>query len=153
MFARKSNAGAEAKLAAVSRSQAVIEFNMDGTVITANQNFLDLLGYRLEEIKGKHHSMFVPAVQRDSAEYRAFWAALNRGEFQAAEFKRIAKDGHEIWIEASYNPVLAGEGKPVTVAKFATDVTTKKLRAMGDASKISAINRAQAVIEFKLDGT
>jgi methyl-accepting chemotaxis protein len=153
MFARKSNADAEAKLAAVSRSQAVIEFNMDGTVITANQNFLDLLGYRLDEIKGKHHSMFVPGDQRDGAEYRAFWAALNRGEFQAAEFKRIAKDGHEIWIEASYNPVLNGESKPVTVAKFATDVTAKKLRAMADASKISAINRAQAVIEFKLDGT
>jgi len=153
MFARKSNADAQAKLDAVSRSQAVIEFNMDGTVVTANQNFLDLLGYRLDEIKGKHHSMFVAADQRNSAEYRAFWAALNRGEFQAAEFKRIAKDGHEIWIEASYNPVLASEGKPVTVAKFATDVTAKKLRAMGDASKISAINRAQAVIEFKLDGT
>jgi methyl-accepting chemotaxis protein len=153
MFVRRSNADAQAKLAAVSRSQAMIEFNMDGTIITANQNFLDLLGYRLDEIKGKHHSMFVAADQRHSAEYRAFWAALNRGEFQAAEFKRIAKDGHEIWIEASYNPVLGGENKPVTIAKFATDVTAKKLRAMGDASKISAINRAQAVIEFNLDGT
>ncbi|WP_163220393.1 PAS domain S-box protein, partial [Citrobacter freundii] len=76
---------------------AVIEFNMDGTIITANKNFLDALGYSLEEIKGKHHSMFVPAGQRESAEYQAFWTALNRGEFQAAEFKRIAKGGREVW--------------------------------------------------------
>ena len=153
MFVRKSNADAQAQLAAMSRSQAVIEFNMDGSIITANQNFLDALGYRLDEIKGKHHSMFVPAAQRDSAEYRAFWAALNRGEFQATEFKRIAKGGREVWIEASYNPVLDGGGKPVKVVKFAIDVTAKKLRALGDASKITAINRAQAVIEFNLDGT
>jgi methyl-accepting chemotaxis protein len=153
MFARKSNGNAQAQLSALSRSQAVIEFNMDGSVITANQNFLDVLGYRLEEIKGKHHSIFVPEAQRDSAEYRAFWAALNRGEFQSGEFKRIAKGGREIWIEASYNPVLDGERKPLTVVKFATDITSKKLKALADASKIAAIDRAQAVIEFNLDGT
>jgi methyl-accepting chemotaxis protein len=153
MFTRKSINDAEAQLAALGRSQAVIEFNLDGTIITANQNFLSAMGYALPEIKGKHHSMFVPADQRESAEYRAFWAALGRGECQVAEFRRIAKGGREIWIEASYNPVLDGAGKPVKVVKFATDITEKKLHGMGDASKIAAINRAQAVIQFNLDGT
>ncbi|UWU92344.1 PAS domain-containing methyl-accepting chemotaxis protein [Bradyrhizobium sp. CB1015] len=153
MFGRKSHNDAQARLDAIGRSQAMIEFNLDGTIITANKNFLDALGYRLEEIQGKHHSMFVPADQRDSAEYKAFWAALNRGEYQAREFKRIAKSGREVWIEASYNPVLDGNGKTVMVAKIATDITEKKIRSMTDASKIAAISRAQAVIEFKLDGT
>lgn len=153
MFGRKSHSDAQARLDAIGRSQAMIEFKLDGTIITANKNFLDALGYRLEEIQGKHHSMFVPADQRDNAEYKAFWAALNRGEYQAREFKRIAKDGHEVWIEASYNPVLDGDGKTVMVAKIATEITEKKIRSMTDASKIAAIGRAQAVIEFKLDGT
>jgi methyl-accepting chemotaxis protein len=153
MFGRKSHSDAQARLDAIGRSQAMIEFNLDGSIITANKNFLDALGYRLDEIQGKHHSMFVPADQRDTAEYKAFWAALNRGEYQAREFKRIAKDGREVWIEASYNPVLDGNGKAVMVAKIATDITAKKIRSMTDASKIAAISRAQAVIEFKLDGT
>jgi methyl-accepting chemotaxis protein len=153
MFGRKSQSDAQARLDAIGRSQAMIEFNLDGSIITANQNFLDALGYRLDEIKGKHHSMFVPADQRDTAEYKAFWAALSRGEYQAREFKRIAKGGREVWIEASYNPVLDGNGKTVMVAKIATEITAKKIRSMTDASKIAAISRAQAVIEFKLDGT
>jgi methyl-accepting chemotaxis protein len=153
MFVRKSNGDAQAQLVALYRSQAVIEFNMDGSIITANQNFLNALGYRLDEIQGKHHSMFVPAVQRDGSDYRAFWAALNRGEFQAGEYKRIAKGGREVWIEASYNPVLNASGKPVKVVKFAADVTRSKLRGLADASKIAASDRAQAVIEFNLDGT
>ncbi len=153
MFGRRSHPDAQARIDAIGRSQAMIEFNLDGTIITANKNFLDALGYRLDEIQGKHHSMFVPADQRDSAEYKAFWAALNRGEYQAREFKRIAKDGREVWIEASYNPVLDGNGKTVMVAKIATDITAKKIRSMTDASKIAAIGRAQAVIEFRLDGT
>ncbi|MCP3476671.1 PAS domain-containing methyl-accepting chemotaxis protein [Bradyrhizobium sp. CCGUVB1N3] len=153
MFGRKVHGYARAQLDAFSRSQAMIEFKPDGTIVTANKNFLDALGYRLDEIQGKHHSMFVPADQRDTAEYRAFWTALARGEFQAAEFKRIAKDGREVWIEASYNPVLGGDGKTVMVAKIATEITAKKIRSMTDASKIAAIGRAQAVIEFRLDGT
>src|ERR1700754_2964771 len=101
----KSSSAAREALAqatAMNKSQAVIEFKLDGTIITANQNFLDAMGYRLDEIQGKHHSMFVEPGERDSAEYRAFWATLNRGEFQAAEYKRIAKGGREIWIQASY---------------------------------------------------
>lgn len=153
MFGRKSRNDADAKLAAIGRSQAMIEFAMDGTILSANQNFLNALGYSLDEIKGKKHAMFMPADQRDGAEYKAFWAALNRGEYQASEFKRIAKGGREIWIEASYNPVLDGNGKTVMVAKIATEITEKKIRSMTESSKIAAIGRAQAVIEFKLDGT
>ncbi|WP_377828568.1 PAS domain S-box protein [Bradyrhizobium lupini] len=152
MFGRKSRNDADAQLAAIGRSQAMIEFAMDGTILTANQNFLNALGYSLDEIKGKKHAMFMPADQRDGAEYKAFWAELNRGEYQASEFKRIAKGGREIWIEASYNPVLDGNGKTVMVAKIATEITEKKIRSMTDSSKIAAIGRAQAVIEFKLDG-
>ena len=153
MFGRKSGGDAQAVVDAMSRSQAMIEFNMDGTIITANKNFLDALGYRLDEITGKHHSMFVPADQRDSAQYRQFWAALKRGEYQADEFKRMAKGGAEVWIQSSYNPVLDSAGKPFKVVKFATDITQQKTRSLSDAGRIAAIDRSQAVIEFKLDGT
>ena len=149
----QASANALAQATAISKSQAVIEFDMDGTIITANQNFLDTLGYRLEEIQGKHHSMFVPAAMRDGAEYRAFWANLNRGEYQAAEYKRIGKGGREVWIQASYNPIFDRHGKPYKVIKFATDITAQKIRSMEDAGKMAAIGRAQAVIEFNLDGT
>src|ERR1700754_71519 len=89
-----------AKIDAISKSQAVIEFNPDGTIITANENFLSTMGYKLGEIQGKHHSIFVPATQRDSAAYREFWDRLRRGEFQSREFKRVAKDGRVVWIQA-----------------------------------------------------
>jgi methyl-accepting chemotaxis protein len=137
----------------MNKSQAVIEFKLDGTIITANQNFLDAMGYRLDEVAGKHHQMFVTPELRDSPDYHAFWAKLNRGEYQAAEYKRLGKGGREVWIQASYNPILDGAGKPVKVIKFATDITERKIRNMEDAGKISAIGRAQAVIEFNLDGT
>jgi methyl-accepting chemotaxis protein len=156
MFSWRSSAAtrnAMAQAAAISESQAVIEFNMDGTIITANENFLKALGYPLTEIKGKHHSMFVEASERDSAAYREFWAKLNRGEYQAAEYKRVGKGGKEVWIEASYNPIRDTDGKPFKVVKFATDITEKKVRSMEDAGKMDAILRAQAVIEFNMDGT
>src|SRR5258705_457205 len=127
MFSR-SNSVAQAALAqieAISKSQAVIEFNLDGTVVTANENFLKTLGYSLGEIQGKHHSMFVEPAMRDSAAYREFWASLNRGEYQAGEFKRIGKGGKEIWIQASYNPILDLNGKPFKVVKYAADTTAQ----------------------------
>jgi methyl-accepting chemotaxis protein len=142
-----------AKAAAISKSQAVIEFKLDGTIVTANQNFLDALGYTLVEIQGKHHSMFVAPGERESADYREFWAKLNRGEFEAAQYKRFGKGNKEIWIQASYNPVLDSAGKPAGVIKFATDITAQKVKSMEDAGKIAAIGRAQAVIEFNMDGT
>ena len=142
-----------ARLAAIDKSQAVIEFNLDGTIVTANRNFLSALGYSLSEIQGQHHSMFITASERDSVAYREFWARLNRGEYQVAEYKRIAKGGREIWIQASYNPIFDQKGRPFKVVKYATDITAQKIRSMEDAGKIDAIDRAQAVIEFKLDGT
>ena len=142
-----------AQAAAISKSQAVIEFNMDGTIVTANQNFLDAMGYRLEEIAGKHHAIFMPGAMRESPEYRAFWADLNLGKYKAGEFKRVGKGDREVWIQASYNPILDASGKPVKVIKFASDITSQKIRNMEAAGKIAAIGRAQAVIEFNLDGT
>src|SRR5258705_280381 len=155
MFSR-SNSVAQAALAqveAISKSQAVIEFNLDGTIATANENFLKTLGYSLSEIQGKHHSMFVEPAMRDSAAYREFWASLNRGQYQAGEYKRIGKGGKEVWIQASYNPMLDRNGKVYRVIKFATDITAEKLGSMEDAGMIAAIGRAQAVIAFNLDGT
>jgi methyl-accepting chemotaxis protein len=144
---------AQGKLAALERSQAVIEFHMDGTVIDANENFLKVMGYSLDEIVGKHHRMFVAEGERDSAEYREFWAALNRGEYLSKMYKRLGKGGREVWIEASYNPILDDKGKPYKVVKFATDVTANKLADLEAHGKIAAIERSQAVIEFKMDGT
>jgi methyl-accepting chemotaxis protein len=144
---------AQAQAEAMSKSQAVIEFNMDGTIVTANQNFLDAMGYRLQEIVGQHHQMFMPRAMRDSADYRAFWADLNAGKYQAGEFKRVGKGDREVWIQASYNPILDGSGKPIKVIKFASDITAQKIRSMEESGKVAAIGRAQAVIEFNLDGT
>jgi methyl-accepting chemotaxis protein len=152
----QGNAAARDALAqvdAIHRSQAVIEFNTDGTIITANKNFLDAMGYRLDEIKGKHHSMFVAPEARGSAAYRAFWDDLKRGKYRSAEYKRFGKGGRAVWIQASYNPVLDGNGKPVKIVKFASDITAQKIRQMEDAGKVAAIERVQAVIEFNLDGT
>ncbi|WP_295852078.1 PAS domain-containing methyl-accepting chemotaxis protein [Tardiphaga sp.] len=138
---------------AINKSQAVIEFNMDGTILTANDKFLKAMGYTLAEIQGKHHSMFVRAGTRDSAPYRNLWASLNRGEYTSGEFKRVGKNGREVWIQGSYNPILDASGKPLKVIKFVSDVTAQKRRSLEDAGKIEAIGRSQAVIEFNLDGT
>jgi len=150
---RLQNLDYAGQVAAASRSQAVIEFKLDGTVVNANENFLKALGYSLGEIQNKHHSMFVEQKERDSAAYREFWAALNRGEYQAAEYKRIGKGGKEIWIQASYNPVFDEKGKPAKVVKFAIDVTEQKLRNADLSGQIDAIGKSQAVIEFNLDGS
>lgn len=118
-------AEALAKLDALNRSQAIIEFDLDGHILSANDNFLVAMGYRLDEIVGKHHAMFVDPSERASAAYKAFWDGLRKGEFRAEEFKRIAKDGSEVWIQASYNPICDLEGKPYKVVKFASDVTAQ----------------------------
>jgi methyl-accepting chemotaxis protein len=120
------------QIEAIGKSQAVIEFGMDGTVLDANENFLKTLGYSLAEIQGKHHSMFVPPEDRQSDAYRAFWASLNRGEFQAAEYERIGKGGRKVWIQASYNPIRDLNGQPYKVVKYATDVTRQVLVRMGN---------------------
>ncbi|QDT06940.1 Biofilm dispersion protein BdlA [Rubripirellula lacrimiformis] len=138
---------------AMSRSQAVIEFDLEGNITFANDNFLNALGYSLEEVVGKHHSMFVEPATKNSEEYRQFWRNLAQGQFQASEFKRLTKDGREIWIQASYNPILDDAGQPFKVVKFATDITASKLRAADFQGQLDAIGKAQAVIEFNLDGT
>jgi methyl-accepting chemotaxis protein len=148
----RERADASGKLEAISRSQAVIEFDTKGTILTANDNFLGALGYTLAEIKGQHHSLFATPEYRSSPEYRAFWDKLGRGEFDAGQYKRIAKGGREIWIEASYNPVFDADGKPVKVVKYATDITAAKQTEADMTGRLSAIDRAQAAIEFSLDG-
>jgi len=139
--------------AAISKAQAVIEFQLDGTIVTANDNFLNTLGYRLEEIQGKHHSMFADELYARSNDYKEFWAKLNRAEYVAGEFKRIGKGGKEVWILASYNPILDANGKPFKVVKFAMDITEQKLQNADFSGQLEAIGKSQAVIEFQMDGT
>jgi len=148
-----SSSKSNAVLDAISKSQAIIEFAPDGTILMANANFLNALGYRLDEIKGKHHSMFVDPNEVQSREYQDFWNNLQSGRFQAAEYKRIGKGGKEVWIQASYNPVLGSGGRIHKVVKFATDITAVKLKNADLAGQIEAISKSNAVIEFNLDGT
>lgn len=142
---------AVAVLNALSKSQAVIEFDLKGVILTANENFCRTLGYELSEILGKHHSMFVEPAFASTPEYRAFWSKLAAGNFDQQQYKRIGKGGREIWIEASYNPVIR-RGKPVKVVKIATDVTSQRVKTAEDASKMDALSRAQAIIEFTPGG-
>jgi len=124
--------------AAISKSQAVIEFEMDGTIISANDNFLKTLGYSLDEIKGRHHSLFVEDSEKNSADYREFWARLNRGENLPGEYRRIGKGGKQIVIQASYNPIADASGKLVKVVKFASDVT-EMAKSRAEAARISSM--------------
>ena len=137
---------------AINRVQAVIEFELDGTILHANDNFLNVVGYTLDEVQGKHHAMFCDPEYVKTPQYREFWAKLARGEFDQGEYKRIARDGHEVWISASYNPIFDADGKPYKVIKFATDVTATKMRNAEYEGKVSAIGKAQAVVEFDVNG-
>jgi len=144
---------------ALSKSQAMIEFDVEGTILSANDNFLNALGYRLEEIKGKHHSMFCDGQFINSPAYKDFWRDLREGKFQAGEFRRIKKDGKDVWIQASYNPVFDTAGKVIKVVKFASDITTVKLVSLKTEEHVNnlvgimnAISKTQGVIEFNLDG-
>jgi methyl-accepting chemotaxis protein len=137
---------------AIGRSQAVIKFTPDGVILDANKNFCDALGYSLSEIVGKHHAMFVGDAYAKTTEYKEFWARLKSGQFDRSQYKRFAKGGRELWIEASYNPLIRN-GKVVKVIKIATDITACKLKALDDEGKLNAISRSQAVIEFNPDGT
>jgi methyl-accepting chemotaxis protein len=138
---------------ALDRVQAIIEFDLNGTVVSANENFLGIFEYELDEVVGQHHRIFCDPSYVESDAYTEFWKKLARGEFHAAEFKRMTKNGKEIWLQASYNPVFDDDGKPIRVVKFATDITESKLQIAEFEGMVRAINRAQAVIEFELDGT
>nr|WP_210255776.1 PAS domain-containing methyl-accepting chemotaxis protein [Rhizobium sp. SG570] len=144
-------ANALAALAALSKSQAMIEFDLTGRILIANENFCRALGYDLTEIVGKHHSMFVERSYAQSPDYKTFWAKLAAGNFDQRQYKRVGKGGKEVWIEASYNPVFR-RGKPIKVIKIATDITAQKLKTAEDAGKIEALSRAQAIIEFTPTG-
>jgi len=143
---QEAQTAAHGMIAAINRSQAVIEFTTDGRILSANENFLAAMGYGLEEIRGQHHSLFVDAVQRGSAEYRAFWEKLARGEYDAGKYKRLAKGGREIWIQASYNPILDASGRPVKVVKFATDITAAEQAAREALFKSAAFSGASVAM-------
>ncbi len=151
--AQEAAAEIQGVTSAIGKAQAVIEFNLDGTVITANDNFLNCLGYRLPDIQGKHHRMFCEPAYSGSPAYSAFWQKLNRGEFDAGVYKRIGKGGTDVWIQASYNPIVDVNGKPYKVMEFSMDITAQRNQAAEFEGKINAINKAQAAIEFNLDGT
>ena len=142
----------EAQLAAISKSTGVIEFSMDGKVTAANDIFLNILGYGRGEAVGQHHSVFVDATYKNSVEYRQFWEKLNRGEFLSGQYARTAKNGKEVWLEASYNPILDAQGKPYKVVKYATDITVQKIKNADYEGQIAAIDKSQGVIEVCLDG-
>jgi methyl-accepting chemotaxis protein len=137
---------------ALNRVQALIEFDLDGTILHANENFLSTVGYTLDEVQGKHHAMFCDEEYVQSGAYKALWDKLGRGEFDRGDYKRVGKGGREIWINASYNPIIDADGKPYKVIKFATVITDSKLKNAEYESKVSAIGKAQAVIEFDMAG-
>lgn len=140
-------------LAALDRSQAIIEFKPNGTILKANENFLSVVGYRLEEIVGKHHRIFMPDQEAQSDAYARFWSDLALGKFNAAEFRRVTKSGASIFIQASYNPIRNRNGKVYKVVKFASDITEKATRLREMESQLEAVSRSNAVIEFEPDGT
>lgn len=148
-----ANSNNNAVVAALDRVMAVIFFTPEGVAIDANGNFCSVMGYSVEYIRGQHHRMFVTPAEAVSPAYRLLWDRLNRGEFVAGEFRRITADRREIWLQASYNPILDGNGKVARVVKFATDITEQKRRSMDATGQVEAIRRSQAVIEFNLDGT
>ncbi|MBV7534626.1 PAS domain-containing protein [Duganella sp. sic0402] len=138
--------------AALNRVQAVIEFDLEGKILHANDNFLRAVGYTLDEVQGRHHAMFCEPEFASSPAYKQFWTHLAAGEFDQGEYKRLAKGSREIWINASYNPIMDADGRPYKVIKFATDITENRMRNAEYEGKVSAIGKAQAVIEFDMQG-
>ncbi|MBW9086798.1 PAS domain-containing methyl-accepting chemotaxis protein [Rhizobium wenxiniae] len=136
---------------ALNRSQAIIEFDLNGIILTANENFCRTVGYSLPEIVGKHHRIFVDPADAASKDYADFWAGLAKGKFDQGKYKRFGKGGREVWIEASYNPLFKGN-KPYKVVKIATDITASRKDALENRGKLEALSRAQAVIEFTPEG-
>ena len=145
-------ADSEATLAALGCSMALIEFQPDGTILGANRNFLSVMGYSLEEIQSRHHRLFCMPKYASSAAYQGFWSRLGKGEFINDRFLRLDKQGREIWLEASYNPVRDAAGRIFKVVKIATDVTAQVQKEQEQESQIKAINRSMATIEFNRQG-
>jgi methyl-accepting chemotaxis protein len=139
LIQEKVNADYAGQIAAISRSQAVIEFDPSGNILTANENFLSVTGYTLDEIKGRHHSLFVDETYRNSAEYRDFWPNLAKGKSCAGEHRRFGKGGKEIWIQASYNPIIGPDGTPLKVVKYATNTTAQRVAEVELRNKVNSI--------------
>jgi methyl-accepting chemotaxis protein len=123
----EKDADSRGKISAIGKSQTVAEFSMDGTILDANENFLRVTGYSLAEIKGQRHALFVDSATGQGGDYRSLWDKMARGEFDGGQYKRVAKGGREIWIQASYNPILDLNGKPFKVVKYATDITAQAI--------------------------
>ena len=143
---------ANAKLAAVSRSMAMIEFDPTGVILDANENFCSAVGYSLEEIRGKHHRIFCEDDYVKSEEYQRFWRELGRGEPSSGTFQRLNKRGQEVWLEASYMPVIGADRQVHSVIKVATDITARVIKEHENQALVNALGRAMAVIEFSPDG-
>jgi methyl-accepting chemotaxis protein len=139
----KTNVEYIRQIEALSRTQAIAEYEMDGTILSANNNFLNAMGYSLDEIKGRHHAIFVDELERQHPAYKEFWEKLNRGEFQGGAVRLYGKGGHEIWMEGSYNLLLGTDGKPTKVVQYAVDITAQK----------QAATKRQTFMELQLDGT
>ncbi|MEN0057705.1 MAG: PAS domain-containing methyl-accepting chemotaxis protein, partial [Bdellovibrio sp.] len=140
-------------VSALNKSQATIEFDTKGNILSANQNFLSLLDYSLSEIVGKHHSIFCDPSFAASEEYAVFWKKLGSGEFQSGEYQRFGKAHKEVWIQASYNPVFDSFGKVIKIIKFASDVTDRKKLEVNFQGMVNAISDSQLVVEFDMNGT
>jgi methyl-accepting chemotaxis protein len=141
------------QISAIHKAQAVIEFDLEGHILMANQNFLDTMGYSLDEILGQHHRMFIDPDERESAEYLAFWEKLGQGAYDAGRYRRVRRDGRDVWLQASYNPIFDKRGRPLKVVKYATDITDQQQRQADTEGQLAAISKVQAIIEFELDGT
>jgi len=154
MFGRifYSGSDSDAIISALHKSLAIIEFDPQGQILNANNNFCSLLDYDLQDIVGRHHSLFVDPEYAKSGDYRDFWNKLGRGEFDSREYKRLGRGGKEVWIRGTYNPVFSKRGQVVKVIKFATDITAEKFKAAEDTGKLNAISRAQGTIEFTVNG-
>ncbi len=142
----------EGQIEAISKSQAVIEFDINGVILKANNNFLTALGYTFEDVQGKHHSMFCDKIYTNSKEYKDFWNILKKGEFHSGQYKRLDKNGNIVWIQATYNPIMGIDGKIKRIVKFAHDITENKKRSLFNQGKVEAISKSQAIIEFDLEG-
>lgn len=150
---RAQRADLHGQLTAIHKAQAVIEFDLQGRILMANANFLDTMGYSLQELIGQHHSMFVEAEERSSPSYAAFWKKLGQGAYDSGRYKRVARDGREVWLQASYNPIVDHKGQAFKIVKYATDITSQQSRDADAQGQLAAISKVQAIIEFQLDGT
>lgn len=148
----RRHAEQNAQLDALNRVQAVIEFDLGGQVLMANALFLDTFGYTLAEVQGQHHRIFVDPEEHQSPEYQQFWEQLSQGVSDAGRYRRVAKDGRDVWLQASYNPIFDSHGRPIKIIKYATDVTEEQMRRADAEGQLEAIAKVQAIIEFDIDG-